>query len=573
VIRTLHKITGIHAKTLELQYQITDVNQVVAYGDDSLALVGGLAVASTFLGSYDPRCFLFGFDPNSGEIAWQNRVHWTKMSSGKFGGFSATESFIHLTEQAVSIPRLVWLDPLTGEKVHEMESLATQSAPLASGDFLFLDGGRHGGLCRVPREPGAGPVETVLDVNLRTLAAEGDHVFVLHKAKGEDQYQMTAASIQANTGEILSQFPLDPDIDTFRARFYTYGHPDRAIMYGHDNRLFVLDFQQEKILWALALPYHRYTDLAITPWGVMASFGLNAPSVLIDPESGEMTDMTFFERDPDNILALDGHLLAAQGFSTEVWTPERVEGIPSFVDTSTLPAVRIDTVVHNDAPIDPREQLQEAFGAAARLGKLDPALEKIREIFPISRISGKVKTFLEATLKGEIPKGPLNFVSWDELAYHCFRYEDLFRFGGKDRFFPAFLVASEFGGVEFYLMLSSGKVIALHHDASFFEVAREVRDQVGENPVEFEKTFAKQGSVHTIDQLLAFQNAFAGLRKENLDEIPPESLIPRLADAFGWTIQELAAVLDELPMEFLYWDVMEHEDVLKVLIEKEKQNT
>ncbi len=570
--RTLHQIVGIDAQTLNIRYRLDKINEVVVYGDQSLSFVKGTAVASTWLGSYETRAFLFGFDPDTGQVRWQTRVFWTGPNTGQFGGFSATDDTILLTEQPVSTPQLVWLDPVTGEKKHRCDSVNTKTAPLVAGNHIFIAGYWDvSGLFRTTLAPTHDAVEKIQDGEILSITVQDDHVFVLYTEGEWEKERAFVVCYQADSLDVLGKIEIAPENEYTYVDLHAFGHPDRVLAYGKEE-LYCYDTAAKKLIWQQKMPYRRYTNLDVTSWGAMIPFGSNEHALLIDYESGTLSQWDRSEWTSDHFNELDDHLLVTEGSSASLWTEKPTVNQEVMIDEGKDNVIDITSMVKNDAPKDPREILRDAFGAATRKGKLDPALEKMREIFPTNRIAGKVKTFLEAAMKGDIPKGPLNFTSWDRLAGHCFRYPELFGFGDKERFFPALLVASEYGGVEFYMMLSSGKVIALHHDASFSEVASDVWAQVGEDPTAFEKAFPKEGAVHTIDQLLAFQNEFAGIKMENLDDIPPQDLIPRLAEAFGWTIKKLASSMDLLPMEFLYWHVMDHEEVLQALIEKEKQN-
>ncbi len=570
VCRCLHQIVAFSRQTHNPLWRLTEINEVVAWGDQSLLLVQGMGIASTFLDMYEPRCFLFGFEPASGEVTWQTRVHWTESNIGNHGGLSASDRLVFLTEVPVSTPQLVWLDPHSGERLHTCPSPDSLLAPVVSGDYVFVEGGWDGGLYRAPTEPGAGSLEGILEGQIKSIAAQDDHLFVLYTVGEWKNMRQFLVCYQADTLDILGKIELKVEKDYKYARLYNIGHPHRVLMYG-DFHLLCLDTENKTILWDQTLPDDRYTDLAVTPWGALVPFGGETPAVLVDIETGQFQPMA--EIDPPNRFIPVGELcFVNQDFSAGLYTTQPVGGEGTTIEVEEFPATDINTLVKNDAPLDPREALRDAFGAATRSEKLDPALEKIREVFPVRRISGKVKAFLKALMAKEIPEGPLNFSSWDTLASHCFRYSDLFSFGDKKRFFPAFLIASEFGGIDFYMMINSGKVIALHHDATFYEVASEVWEAVEENEASFEKAFPKTGALHTIDQLLAFQKAFAGVRKKDFGEIPPEELIPKIAAAFEWSVRELAKSLNHHAMEFLYWDIMDHQAILDSLISMEMEN-
>jgi hypothetical protein len=178
----------------------------------------------------------------------------------------------------------------------------------------------------------------------------------------------------------------------------------------------------------------------------------------------------------------------------------------------------------------------------------------VREVTRISQTHKKVKDFFKALKAGELDAGPLNFIPLAELHRGFFFYPDLFGFGPDERFFPGVLVAGEYGGVEFYLMWATGQVIALHHDASFYEVARDVWHEVEERVGGFEREFPEQGGVLDIAQLVRFQRAFSELESTgDLSDLDTRDFFTRTAQAFGWSLGKLYEQLKEyhLLLEFL----------------------
>ncbi|MGB1251615.1 MAG: leucine-rich repeat domain-containing protein [Candidatus Promineifilaceae bacterium] len=90
----------------------------------------------------------------------------------------------------------------------------------------------------------------------------------------------------------------------------------------------------------------------------------------------------------------------------------------------------------------------------------------------------------------------------------------VYRFG--DELFPGDWIGYDNAGIQFLLLLETGQVITLHHDATFYEVAGDIRART---PADFLKKFAKAGSVMTIDRLIALQQASVAFK--HLDEDMP----------------------------------------------------
>ena len=224
-----------------------------------------------------------------------------------------------------------------------------------------------------------------------------------------------------------------------------------------------------------------------------------------------------------------------------------------------------------DLLTDPRDELEALFTKAAERRSLTSFFKALRPLIGAPQIHKKVKDYLTALKAGELDAGPLNLTPFADLHRGCFYYPDLFGFGLEERFFPGVLFASETYGVEFYLLFETGRVISLHHDATFFEVARDVWDDCGEHILAFERRFPQQGALLDIAQLMRFQQTFKDCdRVAKLGDLDPRDFFTRAAQAFGWTLGQFQDNIEDVRLEFLYHYYRDYKDVLAAMIEEQR---
>ena len=135
---------------------------------------------------------------------------------------------------------------------------------------------------------------------------------------------------------------------------------------------------------------------------------------------------------------------------------------------------------------------------------------------------------------------------FEKCHQNLFTYQKLFkRF--DNTYFPAVLIGGDSYGVELWLVLTNGKVISLHHDASFYEVASDINATDTESFVE---KFSSLGSIFTISTLAEFQKKSSHLdKKETHFE---RKLLKITAESLGWSIAQLAKSINKLALESIY---------------------
>ena len=184
-------------------------------------------------------------------------------------------------------------------------------------------------------------------------------------------------------------------------------------------------------------------------------------------------------------------------------------------------------------------------------------LSALRAYFKIETIAPEIIPYLEgkAALDGYYTLQAFK----DCYAIH-FSYQKLFhRFG--DDLFPAICFGSDGLGVEFWLMLASGQVITLHHDATFYEEAGEIEAEDG--PA-FAAAFAQAGSLFSLAQLLDLQARTKSLDRRAFDF--GDDLFRAAAKALGRSLAATAKLFGDVRFEFVssqLGDLVDDEEYLE----------
>lgn len=166
---------------------------------------------------------------------------------------------------------------------------------------------------------------------------------------------------------------------------------------------------------------------------------------------------------------------------------------------------------------------------------------QLRKALGARRTHASVKPWLQDAVRLD---GPLVILPFPRAAKRVHSMDGLFgRLGPKP--FPALGVGGDRLGTEFWLVPATGAVISLHHDATFFELAHDIR---ASSVTAFLKAFEKRGSRLGWEQLLALQ---AGARERQAAGEDPEVAFGKaLLAATGWGVAELARELAHPALEF-----------------------
>ena len=192
-------------------------------------------------------------------------------------------------------------------------------------------------------------------------------------------------------------------------------------------------------------------------------------------------------------------------------------------------------------------------------------LDALKEKFGISKISPKVHPYLFG--KGPYP-GLFGVRAFEDVYQQYWTYNELFGLDTfQDEIFPAVQIGGDGLGNDFWLVLATGAVISLHHDATFYEVASDISAAKSSS---FVKQFIKAGSALDIGQLLDVQEATNTLPKGFVGR----QFFQLIARCLGWKYKKLAkAMLEKNAFEFLFarcCGFLENGE-LDVLIKSEKK--
>ena len=187
--------------------------------------------------------------------------------------------------------------------------------------------------------------------------------------------------------------------------------------------------------------------------------------------------------------------------------------------------------------------MEAAIADFASTGNEKALLKAIKEHYKVKSVHKKAQPYLFNKVD---LNGPLNLEPFEKSWKNCRSYKALFsRFG--DDLFPALCIGSDGYGVEFWLLLTMGTVISLHHDASFYEVAAYIS---AKDEAEFVKKFAKAGAAFTIEQLATLQQKTSNLNGTDIEK--EREYFIAAAETLGTPWSRLAKRLNELSLEFVY---------------------
>jgi len=211
----------------------------------------------------------------------------------------------------------------------------------------------------------------------------------------------------------------------------------------------------------------------------------------------------------------------------------------------------------DDAPIAADHPLKKEIEVARREVRCEKLLSAIQRHYGVDRLAPAIAPYVEATLHaGRLP-GPFRVVGIVEATARPIACERVFgRFG--DRPFPAIAVGSA-SGTTFWASLRTGRVISLHHDATFYEVAARCTAEKLEDAL---ATFESLGGAVDLDTLIRLQKEVAdalGDRKST----PKPRYARVVLDVLNLTAAKARRAFETTPFEFLDLRASDLDDVPK----------
>lgn len=167
----------------------------------------------------------------------------------------------------------------------------------------------------------------------------------------------------------------------------------------------------------------------------------------------------------------------------------------------------------------------------------------VQDLFQIKELAPMVRDYL--TLQ-DLPEGTYQISTPNNEFINYMSYSRLFnRF--DDSFWPALGIGSDGLGTEFWLMLETGKIISLHHDATFYEEAGWLNVDTKE---EFCREFEAVGAYVDLEQLLKIQAASAVL--DDGEDDAEEKFTKKVAKILGPKLSDMPETLQDNRLEFIY---------------------
>jgi outer membrane protein assembly factor BamB len=565
-----HKIYGLDIESNQLIWTMSGLQPPEGLGWSYkrlplLARATDLAVVATYVGRNRERVWLLALEPRTGALVWRRPVTWSHRRGGKkryestYVGIGTTGTHLVVMENRArqgEEPVLLWLDPATGEAVHECPAFVSEDPiQVAGGSIYFSCSGREQpGLYRVAAAPGATAVERVLEGSPSSLMTCAGKVYTITT---DDRHEWRFVCLDAVTAETEGSQVLRWDEGSAWPRLLAIdpARPHHVIAQ-RDTQLWCLDLHSGETVWEHTFEYSTHVKQVLrTQHGALLNSDAGVEG--LDLATGACTDLGI-GGPIEAVVAAGDYVMTSHTFGSgsALYVAQGTEAAATHLEPVAGDEAWEENKLRELLPdllTDPRDELKAAFGKAAGRGSLKTLAKTVRQITGILQTHQTVKAYLKALKAGELDHGPLDFIPLADLHQGFFLYPDLFGFGPDGRFFPGVLIAGEFGGVEFYLMWATGQVISLHHDASFSEMAFDVWGAVDGREGAFEREFPAQGGTIDIAQLVRFQQAFAAVEDTgDLARLDPLDFLPRTAEAFGWRLEQLRQRLTHhTALEFL----------------------
>jgi len=187
---------------------------------------------------------------------------------------------------------------------------------------------------------------------------------------------------------------------------------------------------------------------------------------------------------------------------------------------------------------------------------------KILEQFEVGKLAPAVQNYIKEAVNGKNFKGPLNFKRI-EVTCQCIKtYRELFSKGSSQKLFPALLVATEFGGYDFWMLLETGTILCVHH-----EIYEEIIQYYSELQIEdydgFVKKLEKNFGLCKMDKLLKLQESLGDY--DDLYSIDRILLYSMVSKNLNIPLQKLLKRINDSCFDFLPMN----RAILKAMVETE----
>ncbi|MDX9956412.1 MAG: hypothetical protein RBT75_20115, partial [Anaerolineae bacterium] len=284
---------------------------------------GDLAVVATYVGRNRERVWLLALESRTGALVWRKPLAWTRCTSSnkrfeaQYIGIANTGTHLAVMENRAAqgeTPFLLWLDPATGETVHECPAcVAKERALLADGYIYFPGEGREqSGLYRIPAAPGATAAERLLEGQLSSFTVTAGNLYAIYSTTNRRDW--TFACLDAQTLATYCSYVWQWDDKGYWPHLLAVD-PERpeCIVLDRDTRLWAWNWRSGEILWEHTFPFCTDVQaLFYTPRGTLlhADQGVEG----LDLVTGARNDVGLSGSRVDGAFVVDDYLFTSKSW-------------------------------------------------------------------------------------------------------------------------------------------------------------------------------------------------------------------------------------------------------------------
>ena len=295
----------------------SDLSADHAFAGKHIIRIGKVAVTSTHLESDPRKVALSAFSQLSGELLWQSPVDW-KLSS-YMGGLQRIDQSL-LVIQGLEIPRLTWIDPLTGAISATASGAPSVLTGLSVKNKVFYTS-LEAGLYQVDKG-----ISLLIDGSTRRVRGCGDTVYALSKlSDGQKTASISWFAVDSPQQQEQFSLPFQSKLPNLNIVTTAATTPELVVVLCREGHgISLIDLAARKILWQVAQDEQWIPSNALwTPHGlIVTTKGRRERGIrCIDVNSGAFLPAPAVENKPNlNLYWTGDKLLVDTMFGLEVFT-------------------------------------------------------------------------------------------------------------------------------------------------------------------------------------------------------------------------------------------------------------
>jgi Leucine-rich repeat (LRR) protein len=205
-------------------------------------------------------------------------------------------------------------------------------------------------------------------------------------------------------------------------------------------------------------------------------------------------------------------------------------------------------------------ELTDALEAARASGSTAPLLVALARAFDVEALAPSVEAYVRDSLGIDAYPGPFRLLGIGQALHSPETCGERFGVFG-DAPFPALRIGSDGGGIDFWMVLGTGRVITLHHDATLYEVAARCSRT---SRARFVDDLTSRGAELDVAQLVRLQAALAP-HSERGRRARSKAWADAAATVLGISLTELARRVEQPALELLH---LHERDVDELALER-----